>query len=518
MSVPGAEIAREFHALTSFHPGTGYPDHPRRVRAWAGPMREPKPPQFKDYPDLEHLPLPRDLPPSGLSVGAALGGRRVATPVLDLAAISRLLFSGAGVARYIEREDGAIEWFRAAGSSGNLSPLELYLVCGGLGDLAAGIYHYAPVEHALHPISRGDQRTRVAAAIAEAEVPSAYLILTGVPWRTGWKYSERGFRNVYRDTGTMLAQLLPFVGDQERSPLRLAFTDAALAELLGLDPAAEFPVAVVALGPSTPTPRGDPHRVTPGWLGDGGFEFPLVTEVQEAGALENADAVRAWRRAAAGVGVRRPDRPTAFLSDLPLEEAIRRRGSTRLFAQEIGPQPLLDPALKTAAGSVGWDVTTPDRTLLAHAAAVHGVDGLEPGLYWLADGRPGLDRAGDLREEAIRLSLDQRLAGDGAYAAYHCGSVREVTAALGARGYRALLLEAGYVSGRLHLAAHSLGHGASGLTFFDDELRTFLGGSDPQLVTAVGLPRYRPRPGGAPGRPTRITRVPAPAMGPAQVR
>ena len=34
------------------------------------------------------------------------------------------------------------------------------------------------------------------------------LIVTGVPWRTAWRYAERGLRHVYWDAGTMLAQTL----------------------------------------------------------------------------------------------------------------------------------------------------------------------------------------------------------------------------------------------------------------------------------------------------------------------
>lgn len=510
MSAAGAEIARAFHALTSFHPGSGYPDHPRRLRAWAGPMREPKPPQFKDYPEREHVPLPRERSQSGLTVGMALLGEQRAADMLELEAIARLLFSGGGVVRYLEREDGNVERYRAAGSSGNLSPIELYLVCGDLAGLPAGVHHYAPVEHALHHIGQGDQRARVAAAVADDDVAAAYLVLTAVPWRTGWKYSERGFRNVYRDVGTMLAQMIPFIDRRVSAPLRLAFVDAALAELLALDPAAEFPIAVLVLGPAGRALGATPHGTIPGRLGEGGFEFPLVTEVQAAGALDGPEAVRAWRRAAAKMGEARP-RGATFASDLPLEDAIRRRGSTRLFAEESCAASVLDAAISAAAGPLDWDVTPRDRTLLRHAAAVHRVDGIEAGLYRSEDGTLRLDRADDLRDTAVRLSLDQRLAGDGAYAAFHCGSVDEVTAALGARGYRALLLEAGLTSGRLHLAAHALGYGASGLTFFDDELKAFLGGPDPQLVTAVGRPRYRSRPGGDPGRPTRITRVPRPA-------
>jgi hypothetical protein len=38
------------------------------------------------------------------------------------------------------------------------------------------------------------------------------VVITGVPWRTGWRYRERGYRHVYWDAGTMLAQLLAAAG------------------------------------------------------------------------------------------------------------------------------------------------------------------------------------------------------------------------------------------------------------------------------------------------------------------
>jgi hypothetical protein len=79
--------------------------------------------------------------------------------------------------------------------------------------------------------------------------------------------------------------------------------------------------------------------------------------------------------------------------------------------------------------------------------------------------------------------------------------------AFGPRGYRAAHLEAGIINGRLLLAAHALGHGATGLTFFDDEVRAaFVTRASCLLVTAVGVPGYRPTPGGPPGCPRELPR------------
>ena len=63
------------------------------------------------------------------------------------------------------------------------------------------------------------------------------------------------------------------------------------------------------------------------------------------------------------------------------------------------------------------------------------------------------------------------------------------------RSYREAQLGAGLVNGRLHLAAFSLGIGASGMTFHDSEITGLLG--EPLaglLFTCVGVPTYQTSP------------------------
>jgi nitroreductase len=43
----------------------------------------------------------------------------------------------------------------------------------------------------------------------------------------------------------------------------------------------------------------------------------------------------------------------------------------------------------------------------------------------------------------------------------------------GNRGYRAAQLEAAILAGRMYLAAYAQGFGATGLTFFDDDVTNF---------------------------------------------
>ena len=131
-----------------------------------------KPPLYKVYPGLRAIPLPD---PAAGAAGPALptlsvirGGNAAAgiparpdagiadsaaadpgRPVpLTAAQLSRLLYYGRAVIRRRQLRDGEVH-YRAAASAGALYPTEVYLVCGDLDGLRAGVYHYHPRDAAL---------------------------------------------------------------------------------------------------------------------------------------------------------------------------------------------------------------------------------------------------------------------------------------------------------------------------------------------------------------------------------
>ncbi len=62
-------------------------------------------------------------------------------------------------------------------------------------------------------------------------------------------------------------------------------------------------------------------------------------------------------------------------------------------------------------------------------------------------------------------------------------------------------LEGGIAAERLQLAAFTLGFGATGLTFLDDDVSAFFGThAAPMLAVAVGAPAYRARTGKRPAQ------------------
>ena len=471
---PG-DTARLYHELTSYEPGREWttPVGDLRVRQDFVPNDlETLPAPCKAYPsDLPVVELPRNWPPVAAPATAVLAGRHVAAPaVLDLPALARLLHLSAGVVRAASR-GGRRFLFRAAGSAGGRFPLELYVSAHGIEGLEDGVHWYDPVGHAL---------LRVGPSAGGAVTT---LVVTGVPWRTGWKYAERGLRHVYWDAGTMLAQARALADSASLGPrLWTRFPDTGVSRLVGADGIHEFPVAVVGLGDGEPAiqARGD---AAAGAVDVAPVEFPLVTLAQHAG-----DGDRLGDPWPAGASLERE--PPASAS---LDEIILQRGSTRL----------MDPAGTVPREVLEWSLAAALRgSRLPHFIAVHAVEGLGPGLYrWPSMAAPL--RAGDLRDELFRVCLDQELAHDASFVVIAAANTDE----LDDRGYREVQLDAGLVEGRLHLAAYALGIGASGMTFHDSEiaglLREPLAGL---LFTCVGVPAYRSRPGGAPGAPNEVRR------------
>ncbi len=101
---------------------------------------------------------------------------------------------------------------------------------------------------------------------------------------------------------------------------------------------------------------------------------------------------------------------------------------------------------------------------------VHAVEGMQPGRY----ARDlTLIEAGDFRRGAADLALGQPIAAQAAVNVYFMADLDAVFDRLGERGYRVAQMAGAIAGGRLELAATAAGLGATGLTFFDDEVTEF---------------------------------------------
>ena len=473
------------HRLTSYQPGREWDeaiDDPRIVQDLEANDMSRFPWFVKRYPEpLPRIPLPRELPATAAPAVAVLAGTAEVKPApLDLPNLSRLLYLSAGVVRTMDRPYG-IHPFRAAGSAGGRFPLELYVAVPPGGTLPAGVHWYDPLDHALVQVGPPPRSGGPASG-------GPAVVVTGIPWRTGWRYRERGYRHIYWDAGTMLAQLLA-VADSAGLPARLytRFPDADVAALTGADRVHEFPVAVVALDEAPPAldPAGPAAARRRGLRAAG---VPLVTAAQRAG--ESGRLGPAWDRG-------RPVQ-ALLLPSTPIESVIAARGSQRRMDARRGlPQDLLRTSMSVAVRGIG----------LPHWVVAHDVGGLDPGVYRWPDLTAPV-RQTAMRDELYRVCLEQALGRDAAFVAIAAAEIERLSDA----EYRDAQLAAGLAEGRLHLAAYALGASASGMTFDDSQVSALLGEPvDGLLFTCVGVPRYPNAPAGPPGAPTPVRRVtPAP--------
>ena len=457
---------------------------------------ENKPLLFKIYPTLEVMRLPRDFRATGVAALSAISAPAVPATVdsiPDLETLAQLLFFSAGVTRSRKFEGGET-FFRAAACTGALYEIELYVVCGDLPGLAAGVYHYGVAESGLRELRKGDFREAlVKATNGESSTTHAPIILicTGTYWRNAWKYRSRTYRHFGWDNGTLLANTLA-VSAAQGFPARIVggFVDREINALLDLDTRREValwlvPVGFAASPAISPSPALQPLRLATVPYSKTEVDYPAMRQIHEASSLALPEEVEVWRRAASAGGELDPARPANSESPerlnpkLPrdtVEQVILRRGSTRKFSNDPITLLQLSTALDLATSSIPADFLSPHVPFLNDLyVVVNSVVGLDAGAYFYDRRTRKLEllKKGAFRDKARYLGLEQDLPGDAAADIFFLADLEKILERLGNRGYRAAQLEAGIIGGKLYLAAYAQRFGASGLTFYDDDVASF---------------------------------------------
>jgi SagB-type dehydrogenase family enzyme len=217
-----------YHERTKHHPER-YANGPHGLD-WAS---QPNPFRRFTGAPMFQLPLsgPDDTPPAATLFGAATVTPRPFT----LDAVSLFFELSLGLSARKEIADSG--WYlRMNPSSGNLHPTEAYAVLPAIEGLTggAGVYHYAPLQHAL------EQRARWPQGVV-SDKSRFYVGLTSIIWREAWKYGERAFRYCQHDVGHALASLrFAAAALGWRVQLLPEWDDARIARLLGLDRAEDF--------------------------------------------------------------------------------------------------------------------------------------------------------------------------------------------------------------------------------------------------------------------------------------
>jgi len=480
-----------------------------------------RPLPYKIYPGAGTLALPRDFSLSATSTLSALRQRSVPSHgSLDLEALTRLLFCAGGLTKRAN-VGGEDYHFRAAASAGALYPVELYVVAGEIDGVESGLYHFLQADLKLHGLRRGDWRPYLAHCVSSKSLRDAraVIIMTGIFWRSAWKYQARAYRYGFWDTGTILANLLAAANaDALDTKIITIFNDAPVEELLEVNGEREGVVCLVAVGearlsPSLSVPNEDRESQadsaeSPVLSSTGLESIPLsakevvyedLVKLHLASQLCTSEEISELHQAHFERRHLETGSAATILEVLDdddargLGETILQRGSTRAFARKPIAAEELAAIMATSNHHENGDLACLAETYLI----ANAVEGLVPGAYYYRreSGAFELVKAGDFRAEAGYLCLEQQLGADcSALIIYMC-DLERILRCFGNRGYRNAHLEAGLLGGRAYLASYSIGRGATGLTFYDDDTTSFLqphcGRMSPLLMVAVGEPRSR---------------------------
>ena len=478
-----------------------------------------QPSPFKIYPQLEGRRLPTDLTSSDVNALEALTVPQEGDHSdLTLRHLAGMLYYTAGITKRGIVPGGQI-FFRAAACTGALYHIELYLVCGGMQELEDGVYHFGPNDFSLRQLRRGDFRKVLVEASGDqpsvAEAP-AIVISSSVYWRNSWKYQSRAYRHSFWDSGTMLANLLA-MGRAYGIPLEVvsSFVDQPVNELLGLDTDKEAALHLLPIGNGSGGSPADAKAIPPLDLDVAPYsarevDYPQIVEAHSSAYLATAEEASQLRGSLPPVVDQEPSGRLVPLVPLSPEEGpaesiepvIVRRGSSRRFRRDPISLAQLSTVLEAGSQDIPADfLGTPNSGLTQGYLIVNSVNGLESGSYAYYPELKALEllKSGEFRQESGYLGLQQELPADASVNVYFMADLTAVLERYGNRGYRMAQTEAAIRAGKMYLAAYALRLGASGLTFFDDDVTEFFSphaaGKSVMFLIALGRPRPRRREG-----------------------
>jgi SagB-type dehydrogenase family enzyme len=486
---------RDTQATWKYHDGTKHSYWSIRsnphVLDWAN-----RPLPFKIYPTIEPLPLPRDVPQTGVTALSAIAQSllpRSGDSAPDVRDLARILYLSAGITKQRKQPGGEI-YFRAAACTGALYEIELYVVTGDLKDLDAGVYHFSPADVSLRLLRKGDFRGNLARATAwrptVARAP-ATIVCTGTYWRNSWKYQARTYRHFGWDHGTLLANMLAVcAASRLLAEIVLGFVDAQVNRLLDLDTRREVSWCLVPIGRTSEISMPEPRNAMAIGLetiplSEHEIEYPAMLDMHDASSLESEQEVAQWYGKQPVFASYATASEAVWLQPLPeeeepkdtIEQVILRRGSSRKFDLAKSMTLVeLSTILDSATRGIPADFLEPPGTQLNDLyLIVHAVQGLRPGAYFFRRQQNVLEllKEGEFRADARHLGLEQQLPADACLDVFFLVDLNRILERYGNRGYRAVQSEAGVIGGKMYLAAYAQHLGATGLTFFDDDVTHF---------------------------------------------
>ena len=206
----------------------------------------------------EIIPLPAVgvIPKPEMSLWQAIEQRRslrtYSEQTLKQEELSFLLWSTQWVRDFRANEKVEVA-FRNVPSAGARHPFETYLLINKVDGIKPGIYYYHPIKHGLILYKEGAEcaESVLAATFGQEMVSTGAVtfIWVAVPYRTSWRYSQRGYRYLYIDAGHV-GQNLHLAAEAIGAGACMigAYYDEGMNEIVGLNHKDSFVIYMASLG------------------------------------------------------------------------------------------------------------------------------------------------------------------------------------------------------------------------------------------------------------------------------
>lgn len=532
------DILERVERVLDYHRASKHtPDSVRLLKPQTDPAAQPI--TIRIFPDLPKVALPTNvldiavpavaLMREGLS---ALPESHIRPPQ-DLKTLATWLYMAYGVTADRRYENHRYS-LRTCPSAGALFPSEIYVAAFAVKGLEPGLYSYNPSDFSLTKLRNGPEtlaqikRGRPDLAFLKS-VPAALLVST-IYWRSAWKYRTRGFRVALLDAGHLTANLVAVANGLGITTMaRLKMNDNTMRELVGMFYDHDFGVfeavqSIIVWADDATSPL-DP----PGPAGPPPMLLPIERPPLSAQSVPYGSIVAThFDCVAPGIPLRDVKPPVTELSPIPpwreteelargrtsflgpsLRQVLLKRRSARAFEHGgISREKFLE--INQAAFRTGtFPPLHPDGShpgLIRPFWIIHAVAGVPAGVWYYNahTDRWAILARDDYREHSAAMCLGQLRCGQAAALCIMTTNLRAVMNACGPDLYRLAHLEAGIIGQRLALAAAASGIGSCGIcTFYDDELRSFLGlqqtGWEVLYATTIGITATPTEPPGYPG-------------------
>ncbi|MFZ5571794.1 MAG: SagB/ThcOx family dehydrogenase [Thermodesulfobacteriota bacterium] len=469
-----------------------------------------QPDVYKRYPGIRPLKLPAAELTGEQNLWTLSNRRTMAASMenVNLAVVGSFLRQACCLTARVGRP-GQDFYYRSVPSAGALYPAEIYLAASSVAGLESGLYHYDITGGNLIPLRQIGPANLLdrAAAPGDTERLAASFLLTGIIYRSAWKYRSRAYRYVLLDAGHLLENMILAARSLALDfSFGYDFNDRELESFMGIDGRREVCLACFhvyggksppAAAPVTPVNgENDIPTAAPVCLRE--VDYPEIEQLHRAGIPPvPADAGKPETRHELGIEPRRYraiTRNGERTAAIPYPEIVFTRRSRRNFVNQELPETAFDSLLELPAdvlrrSEIGDNNPEPPIRVGFFSGAVEHVP---PGLYLLDPDqrRIGLVREGQRIREMAAVCLDQEWLSNSALLFLFMADLDFLHHSRGPRGYRHAMMTAGRLGQIIHLSATALGLGCCGIgAFYDGEARTLLGlrqNSALLYVTAVG--------------------------------